>query len=430
MIDQPVLGGVIHVQPQRQPGAFVPHRRQGIERHFAVGPAPQVDGIGEFAAAFNAPALARVVAPVPAGGVQRQGKEQGHRAVAAGGVGEAPAHRDMIRARVEVRRQPQPQFGAASLRRKAVEVRTRGEVAGQEARGRVAPEFRSPDPQGRGRVAAQDQFQPVAGGEPGGGGPAGRFFPRAWLERHALKQKRARGGGHFLDGGIIEPDLARVPAKEAVQGQRPDRFIRQQNKLALLPIMRAAVEAGRLAPERGAVRVENVHVERVAAVGAAADLLGLAPAANDEGRDVGPVERERLAEAIFAAAVPAFAHNAVRALASLARREAAALPPGRPGNRPARVSFLKAAVGQQRNSGTGGLHRAHDRRRADGGRQCGEEEREAAPNDFSPGRGGFRQWVKGSSAGRAGPGFAEYSRAHGGRKPQPAGGQKAKAPDR
>src|ERR1035438_9476709 len=117
------------------------------------------------------------------------------------------------------------------------------------------------------------------------------------LQCHALEQDRACWGWNLLDRGVIEPHLARVPPKEAMQGERLDRLVRQQHELALLPVVCAAGKVRGLAPEGSAVRIDDVHVEGVTIVGAAADVLGLAPAADYEGCDVRAVEREGLAGA-------------------------------------------------------------------------------------------------------------------------------------
>ena len=48
MIDEAVLGRMVHVQAQRQAGTLVPDCGQGIERHLPVGTAAKADGVGKF----------------------------------------------------------------------------------------------------------------------------------------------------------------------------------------------------------------------------------------------------------------------------------------------------------------------------------------------------------------------------------------------
>ena len=102
MIDQAVLGRVVHVQAQRQPSALAPDRGQGIERHLPVGAAAEADGVGKLAAAADEAAPAGVVTPLPARCVERQREEERHGAVPARGVGHAAFDGNMVPARAEV----------------------------------------------------------------------------------------------------------------------------------------------------------------------------------------------------------------------------------------------------------------------------------------------------------------------------------------
>ena len=63
--------------------------------------------------------------------------------------------------------------------------------------------------------------------------------------------------------GVAEPGLAAVAAQQQVDRDAPDRLLGQHDHLAPLPVVRAGVEGGRLAPERRAVGVDQVEVERV-----------------------------------------------------------------------------------------------------------------------------------------------------------------------
>lgn len=157
------------------------------------------------------------------------------------------------------------------------------------------------------------------------GDRAGHGWKRSHLRGNALKNQVVTGGGEFLDGHIIKPDPAGMVAEQTVQGQRFDRLVGEDDQLAPLPIVGAAAELGGLTPKRGAVLVAQVHIEGVIAVGRAADLFGLAPAAHDQRRGVGAIQNERLRHAIPALAGGILAEQGGAVIAARGFREAITL---------------------------------------------------------------------------------------------------------
>ena len=120
------------------------------------------------------------------------------------------------------------------------------------------------------------------------------FRLRLLRDGDAVEQAGAHRRSDRPQLGGVELGHARVVAQEQVDRDALDGLLREDRHLGLFPVMRARVEGVHLAPQGRAVLVDEVEVQGVVAVPAAAHILGLAPGGRHDGLGSGLVERDRL----------------------------------------------------------------------------------------------------------------------------------------
>ena len=122
------------------------------------------------------------------------------------------------------------------------------------------------------------------------------FARRSMLDdRHAVEHASAIGRTDHVKRWVAKPGFAAVAAQEHVKGQLSNGLFRHDDDLATLPVVGANGKRCDLPPQRRAVGVNEVQIERVAAVRRARDAFRLAPSYRDDRFGDCLIQHDRLA---------------------------------------------------------------------------------------------------------------------------------------